>query len=674
MTSRVRLAVLAATILLAAGSVPCAGVEPVNPELIPEGRAILDYFESIYREKCLIGQNKYDHAEKAHEITGKYPALVSADLSGWSEQRWDERYRRTLQSAVDRAKDWYREKGGIVSFEWHWANPLSEAGTFQATRPKFMPIDVGNVVTAGTDEHATAMEDMRKHADYLEQLRDARVPVLWRPLHEIEGGWFWWSDTETPENTAALWRMMFDYLVKERELDNLIWVYSSALKAGDHGKDVEAIEYRKRFYPGDAYVDIAGIDIYVNSWFGWPDFRESAYPKAWEIIDRIAPDKMHALCECQGIPNPDMMAEDGPVWLYALPWYVGDNQKWNPPDWVEQVYPHDILLTLDELPEWENARQAVEPRRTMYVDGRFLYDRCGERVVLRGCNAMIIYWDRRGKETYPEIARTGANCCRIFWKVEPGASPQDLDATITNCRDEKMIPMVCVWDATGKWENFAKCVDYWCRPEVVEVLQKHEDCLLVNIANEAGKGDVTHEQYRKAYAKAVARMREAGLRMPLVIDAANWGRGEEYILENAEYLIEQDPDRNLLFSWHPWDTNQPQDRYRDAIDGSIAKNICMIIGEFSHFGVFFKKAIDYQFIMKYCHEKQIGWLPWVWWCGKEGSHDGHSITTDKQFGHWANPPWGEDVAVRSPYSIKNTSRRSHYLEHGTCRDSNGGRQ
>ena len=209
------------------------------------------------------------------------------------------------------------------------------------------------MVTPGTKEHERTIEDLKRHADYLEKLADARVPVLWRPLHEIEGGWFWWSDTERPENTAALWRMMYDYLVNDRELHNLIWVYSSALKAGRHGKDVEVIEYRKRFYPGDEYVDIAGIDIYVNRWFGWPDFRESAYPKAYDIIHQIAPNKMHALCECQGLPDPDILSKEGPKWLYCLPWYVGDDTKWNPKDWVARVYPHETYITLDELPTFK---------------------------------------------------------------------------------------------------------------------------------------------------------------------------------------------------------------------------------------------------------------------------------------------------------------------------------
>lgn len=334
-------------------TIVCA-VEPADKELIPEARGVLNYLESIYGKKTLIGQNKTGEAKKAFEASGKWPALVSVDLSGWSKTKWDDTYRRNLQHAVDAQKAWWKDRGGLVSFEWHWANPMGTGGDFQHTQPKKEERpDVGRMVTPGTAEHTAAMEDLKRHADYLQQLSDARVPVLWRPLHEIEGGWFWWTDVETPENTAKLWRMMFDYLVKERKLHNLIWVYSGALKAGDKEKDVEAIAYRQRFYPGSNYVDIAGIDIYVNKWFGWADYRESAYPKAYEIMTRVAPGKMLALCECQGLPNPDLIAKDGPRWLYCLPWYVGDKPDWNPPEWVKQVYPHEQLVTLDELPKFE---------------------------------------------------------------------------------------------------------------------------------------------------------------------------------------------------------------------------------------------------------------------------------------------------------------------------------
>jgi mannan endo-1,4-beta-mannosidase len=327
-----------------------------------------------------------------------------------------------------------------------------------------------------------------------------------------------------------------------------------------------------------------------------------------------------------------------------------------------------LLLLVTALLLAAGGTALAKRPQTMEVDGRFLYDRCGEKVILRGANTMIVYWDRRGEATFPELAKTGANCCRIFWTVGAEAPPRDLDVCLANCRKHHMIPIPCVWDATGKWHNLQKCIDYWCRPDVVGVLRKYEDCLLVNIANEAGKRDVTDEQYRKAYADALVKMRAAGLHMPLVIDAAHWGRGEDYILENGPALVEADPDRNVLFSWHPWDTRQEQSRYKKAIDASIEKNLCTIVGEFSHVGVFFKRSIDWEYIVRYCQEREIGWLPWVWHCGKVGNPDGHSITTDRQFGHWANAPWGKQIAVESPYSIRKTSKRPYYLVHGECRD------
>ena len=70
------------------------------------------------------------------------------------------------------------------------------------------------------------------------------------------------------------------------------------------------------------------------------------------------------------------------------------------------------------------------------VNGRYLYDRKGEKVILRGANAMIVFWDRSGEKNYPELAKTGANCCRIFWMTghdpEPVMPAADLDETIQN--------------------------------------------------------------------------------------------------------------------------------------------------------------------------------------------------------------------------------------------------
>jgi mannan endo-1,4-beta-mannosidase len=198
------------------------------------------------------------------------------------------------------------------------------------------------------------MRDLKGHADYLQQLADARVPVLWRPLHEIEGGWFWWTDQEHPENTAALWRYMFNYFTKERKLHNLIWVYASALRCGKGKEGVTNVPMRKRYYPGSQYVDIVGIDVYPNAYIGIGKPQDDTYAASFAAIAQVAPGKMIALAECEAIPNPDKLAKDGPKWLYCLPWW-GIGKK-HTAEWAKTTYAHEHFITLEQLPKRKQSQ------------------------------------------------------------------------------------------------------------------------------------------------------------------------------------------------------------------------------------------------------------------------------------------------------------------------------
>lgn len=331
--------------------------EPVDKELIPEARAVLDYLESVYGKKVVSGISGVKNADAVRQESGKAPTIVAVDLSGWNTPTWGKTYTPVVESAVKTAEEVWRN-GQIVSMQFHWKHPMKPDGTAwvgkHGKNPPSGPFDMAAATKPGTPERKAFMDDLAKHADYLERLAEARVPVLWRPFHEIDGGWFWWTDKQHPENTAEMWRVMFDYLVKERKLHNLIWVYSAALHPSAKGKDVVQIEYRTRFYPGDAYVDISGIDIYPNSYFGWGEPSEDTYQKAFDIMRQVTPNKMLALAECAAIPNPDTMASQGPKWLYCLPWW--GPSKANPAEWVKKTYAHDLIITADELPKLAPAR------------------------------------------------------------------------------------------------------------------------------------------------------------------------------------------------------------------------------------------------------------------------------------------------------------------------------
>ena len=124
-------------------------------------------------------------------------------------------------------------------------------------------------------------------------------------------------------------------------------------------------------------------------------------------------------------------------------------------------------------------------RSTFFVQGRHLYDDWGEQVILRGVNKMAVYTteDTTCFNIFPEIRKTGANAVRIVWGTAAltdeaglvrGATVANLDAAIQNCRDNHMIPVIELHDATGDWSKLDSLVDYWTRPEVVHLIRKHQ--------------------------------------------------------------------------------------------------------------------------------------------------------------------------------------------------------
>lgn len=303
-----------------------------------------------------------------------------------------------------------------------------------------------------------------------------------------------------------------------------------------------------------------------------------------------------------------------------------------------------------------------EERSTFRVEGRQLVDRCGEPVVLRGVNKMAVWRDPDGVPSFAEIARTGANVVRIVWSIE--TPPAEFYATISNAMAAGLIPMIELHDATGRWDRLQEVVDYWVDASTVAVLQRHEPYLLVNIANEAGTHEVTDEQFVAGYTEAVARMRRAGIRVPLVIDAAGWGRNVEQLLRTAPAL--QEEDDNLLFSWHAWDTDGDQAaRITENLERAVALEIPLLVGEFAHAQVGCKGAIPYRHLMAEAERLGIGWLAWSWGPGNSDC-PAMDMTRDGRFETLHG--WGEEVALSDPNSIRNTSVRPYSVEHGTCRE------
>lgn len=303
------------------------------------------------------------------------------------------------------------------------------------------------------------------------------------------------------------------------------------------------------------------------------------------------------------------------------------------------------------------------------VVGRQLHDYCGDEVILRGVNYPNAWFQLSGLPHYEEIEKTGANVIRIVWETNKSAA--DLDIAITNCRDLNMIPMPELHDATGDLSKLQTCVDYWTSSEVVNVIIKHQEYLLINIANEAGAWEVTKTQFLNAYQSAVSQMRTAGIHVPLIIDGSDWGKNLDILQSEGPALIEADPDHNLMFSIHMWWPKKYGFTESDIVNGiseSVAMGLPLIVGEFSQMHgecdenvITAENSIAYKTILRECQKNKIGYIAWSWFGNCNSNWD---MTTDGEFDNLYD--WGIEVAVTDENSIKNTSARPYSWVHGIC--------
>ena len=327
---------------------------PVNANANAVTKSVFTYLKSVWGNHMLSGQqdltwqDSIDQYQRVINDTGRAPAIMGYDFMNYGMWAGNPGLAQTEEAITH----WNR--GGLVTFAWHWRDPNASnmtIGEFYTEKTNFtIPIVNGQLDTVSANY--TNMEaDIALIAAELQKLEDAGVTVLWRPLHEASGGWFWWGRTDRTDGIPAayaqvvLWRHLYDRLTNFYGLNNLIWVWN-----GQSGG----------WYPGDAYVDIVSHDIYDGA--RNYESQASTFNLAKAYSQEV---KMVALSENSNIPDPDLMQQDNAWWLYFVVWNDTDTAEgvssssnfwtgeyFNTNAHKRHVYNHERVITLDELPEF----------------------------------------------------------------------------------------------------------------------------------------------------------------------------------------------------------------------------------------------------------------------------------------------------------------------------------
>jgi mannan endo-1,4-beta-mannosidase len=245
------------------------------------------------------GWTRNDSADRSDvkSVVGSHPGIIGVDFSGFSGRS---------PQAIQQAKDLTRKtvidtynRGGVITVAWHFNNPVSAGGFYWKDSVSLPAV---KYIIPGGEAHEKYKEILRGIGEWAHTVvgKDGKLaPVIFRPFHEFDGGWFWWGKPHcTRDEFITLWRFTVGYLRDSLQVHNFIYAFSP-----DNRFSTEE-QYLER-YPGDEWVDMVGVDNYGD--MGRDRYNLETAVKKLQIVSDYAKKagKLAAFTETglESIPN-----------------------------------------------------------------------------------------------------------------------------------------------------------------------------------------------------------------------------------------------------------------------------------------------------------------------------------------------------------------------------------
>jgi len=285
----------------------------IDKKATPETNALFSNLGRISKSQTLFGHQhatEYGHGwwgdadrSDVKSICGSHPAVVGVDLSGFSGNTPDA-IRIYVEAVRKNVVETYN-RGGVTTVAWHFMNPVSKGGFYWNDS---LSLPAVRYIIPGGEAHAEYKKILKTIADWANSLQGNNgtlAPVIFRPYHEFDGGWFWWGKPHcTREEFISLWRFTVTYLQDSLAVHNFIYAFSPDNTFNS------VSEFLDR-YPGNEYVDMVGMDDYGD--MGRDGYNLKAAAKKLKILSDYAAKsgKLAAFTETglESIPNPTWWTE-----------------------------------------------------------------------------------------------------------------------------------------------------------------------------------------------------------------------------------------------------------------------------------------------------------------------------------------------------------------------------